>query len=153
MKEVSLFAADPFTKRKGSLEMDREKRFIVRRWRPQKLLGKGTFGEVWQAKHVTTNEVAAVKFIALDDREEKREKQQMEIRILKTLEHKNIVQCKQLFVEAKRMVIVMQLCDYDLKTYKNVKTRSKNGYLSERETRHFMKQLGMHCLRLLPRSV
>eukprot|EP00755_Sulcionema_specki_P025621 Sspe_Gene.15749::Locus_5492_Transcript_1_1_Confidence_1.000_Length_2586::g.15749::m.15749 len=76
-----------------------------------KLIGKGTFGKVYQGLHPETGEFVAVKQIKAQGVEAKeREKIKAEINLLSMLEHKYIVKYLGSYVKDGRVNIVMEYC-------------------------------------------
>jgi calcium-dependent protein kinase len=76
----------------------------------QNLLGRGSFGEVREAKHLPTNQMRAVKIIVKKRFSlQLRKKLMKEITILKSLDHPNIVKIYEYFQDNECIYIVMEL--------------------------------------------
>lgn len=76
-----------------------------------KKVGKGSFGNVYQAKYTKTGEILAIKEVKVDSGDRKNmESIASEIRILCSIEHKNIVSYKGSFWHPKhnQIYIVME---------------------------------------------
>ena len=61
-------------------------------YKMEEVIGKGTFGVVYRARHLLTNEVVAIKTVLQDKRYKNRE-----LNILKMLNHVNVVEIKHSF--------------------------------------------------------
>lgn len=73
-----------------------------------KKLGKGSFGEVWEAKHKQSNELRAIKYLIKEWFNLIQKKQiYKEINILKTLDHPHIVRVIEFFETDQSLQIVM----------------------------------------------
>lgn len=61
------------------------------------LIGEGAYGIVWKCKHMDTNELVAIKKFkeSEEDDENVKKTTNREIRILRMLDHPNIVRLKQ----------------------------------------------------------
>ncbi|OMJ93397.1 hypothetical protein SteCoe_3639 [Stentor coeruleus] len=81
-------------------------------YRLGKLLGTGTFGEVRVCAHRSSLIKRAVKIIRKDllTSAHHRETLDNEIKILKSLDHPNIIRVYEFFEEVKRLYIVMEYC-------------------------------------------
>ena len=77
-------------------------------------IGEGQYGVVYKARNVTSDELVALKRIAIDERDGVPSTALREISLLQGLKHENIVRLIDvLFVEA-RFYIVFELSDMDL---------------------------------------
>ena len=79
-----------------------------------KVLGEGAFGKVKKATHIYTNQTVAIKIlnkqkIIEDDDDKKRVEE--EIKILKKLKHKNIIQLYEIMENNKYIYLVMEYCE------------------------------------------
>ena len=105
-----------------------------------KKLGKGSFGEVFEAKYKKTKELKAIKIIFIND-EEKIDIFMNELKGMKICSHTNTnsnsVKVYEYFKYKKEFVIVMELCD---DTLFNILERRKEPFKPE-EIYEIMSQL------------
>ncbi|NWY95385.1 CDK5 kinase, partial [Loxia curvirostra] len=106
-------------------------------------IGEGTYGTVFKAKNRETHEIVALKRVRLDDDDEVRgtgagtppgtpgipgshnpripqgvpSSALREICLLKELKHKNIVRLHDVLHSDKKLTLVFEFCDQDLKKY------------------------------------
>ena len=81
-------------------------------------VGEGTYGTVFKAKHKETKEIVALKRVRLDDEDEGVPSSALrEICLLKELKHKNIVRLYDVLHSDRRLTMVFEFCDQDLKKY------------------------------------
>ncbi|XP_065053111.1 cyclin-dependent-like kinase 5 [Rhopilema esculentum] len=81
-------------------------------------IGEGTYGTVYKAKDRNTHEVVALKRVRLDEDDEGIPSSALrEICLLKELNHKNIVRVLDVLHSCKKLTIVFEYCDQDLKKY------------------------------------
>lgn len=81
-------------------------------------IGEGTYGTVFKAKHKETHEIVALKRVRLDEDDEGIPSSALrEICILKELKHKNIVRLHDVMHSERRLTLVFEYCDQDLKKY------------------------------------
>lgn len=108
-------------------------------YRLGKLLGTGTFGEVRICMHRVSGLKRAVKIIRKDllTSAHQRATLDNEIKILKSLDHPNIVRVNEFFEEVKRLYIVMEYC----KGGELFGEIVKKGYLTEGQAVIIMKQI------------
>ncbi|XP_041752308.1 cyclin-dependent-like kinase 5 isoform X2 [Coregonus clupeaformis] len=101
-------------------------------------IGEGTYGTVFKAKHRETHEIVALKRVRLDDDDEGVPSSALrEICLLKELKHKNIVRLHDVLHSDKKLTLVFEFCDQDLKKYFD----SCNGDLDPETVKSFMYQL------------
>lgn len=79
-------------------------------------IGEGTYGVVYKAKDLQTNQIVALKKIRLKPEEEGTPSTAIrEIALLKELNHKNIVTLLDVIHTSKKLTLVFEYCDSDLK--------------------------------------
>ncbi|TWW73808.1 Cyclin-dependent-like kinase 5 [Takifugu flavidus] len=101
-------------------------------------IGEGTYGTVFKAKNRETHEIVALKRVRLDDDDEGVPSSALrEICLLKELKHKNIVRLHDVLHSDKKLTLVFEYCDQDLKKYFD----SCNGDLDPETVKSFMHQL------------
>ncbi|KAG9355831.1 hypothetical protein JZ751_000673, partial [Albula glossodonta] len=97
-----------------------------------------TYGTVFKAKNRETHEIVALKRVRLDDDDEGVPSSALrEICLLKELKHKNIVRLHDVLHSDKKLTLVFEYCDQDLKKYFD----SCNGDLDPETVKSFMYQL------------
>lgn len=98
----------------------------------------GTYGTVFKAKNRETQEIVALKRVRLDDDDEGVPSSALrEICLLKELKHKNIVRLHDVLHSEKKLTLVFEHCDQDLKKYFD----SLNGEIDLEVVKSFMFQL------------
>jgi len=101
-------------------------------------IGEGTYGTVFKAKNRETHEIVALKRVRLDDDDEGVPSSALrEICLLKELKHKNIVRLYDVLHSDKKLTLVFEHCDQDLKKYFD----SLNGDIDPDIVKSFMYQL------------
>jgi len=81
-------------------------------------IGEGTYGTVFKAKKRDSGEVVALKRVQLDDDDEGVPSSALrEICILKELNHRNIVRLHDVLHSERKMTLVFEYCEQDLKKY------------------------------------
>ncbi|KAL1137975.1 hypothetical protein AAG570_009670 [Ranatra chinensis] len=101
-------------------------------------IGEGTYGTVFKAKNRETLEIVALKRVRLDDDDEGVPSSALrEICLLKELKHKNIVRLYDVLHSEKKLTLVFEHCDQDLKKYFD----SLNGEIDLDVVKSFMYQL------------
>lgn len=86
------------------------RRYIGKSYRNLGQLGSGSFGRVFQARHVQTREVRAVKRIPLSGVWDDQEFVHTELEALISLDHPNIVKFYEFFVDARALFMVVEMC-------------------------------------------
>ena len=105
-------------------------------------IGRGNFGVVWEGENRETGEIRALKLLPKGSKVSKAEGAVMN----KLPHHLNVVQMEGSFdIESKFCVLVLELCDTDLKRY----MAEKGGKLDEEEARLVMRGItkGIKALR------
>ncbi|XP_066302728.1 cyclin-dependent-like kinase 5 isoform X1 [Branchiostoma lanceolatum] len=101
-------------------------------------IGEGTYGTVFKAKNKETHEIVALKRVRLDDDDEGVPSSALrEICLLKELKHKNIVRLHDVLHSEKKLTLVFEYCDQDLKKYFD----SCSGDIDPETVKSFMYQL------------
>ncbi|KAI0212278.1 Cyclin-dependent-like kinase 5 [Lamellibrachia satsuma] len=101
-------------------------------------IGEGTYGTVFKAKNRETQEIIALKRVRLDDDDEGVPSSALrEICLLKELKHKNIVRLYDVLHSEKKLTLVFEYCDQDLKKYFD----SCNGEIDPDIVKSFLYQL------------
>ncbi|XP_022650679.1 cyclin-dependent-like kinase 5 [Varroa jacobsoni] len=101
-------------------------------------IGEGTYGTVFKAKNKETQEIVALKRVRLDDDDEGVPSSALrEVCLLKELPHKNIVRLHDVLHSEKKLTLVFEHCDQDLKKYFD----SLNGEIDPDVVQSFMYQL------------
>eukprot|EP00058_Branchiostoma_floridae_P003411 XP_002588899.1 hypothetical protein BRAFLDRAFT_115150 [Branchiostoma floridae] len=101
-------------------------------------IGEGTYGTVFKAKNKESHEIVALKRVPLDDDHEGVPSSALrEICLLKELKHKNIVRLHDVLHSEKKLTLVFEYCDQDLKKYFD----SCSGDIDPETVKSFMYQL------------
>lgn len=82
-----------------------------------RLIGSGTYGEVYEAVDTETNNMVALKKIKLNEKEGMPGTALREISILKKMKHENIICLYSVIHTASLLTLVFEYIDYDLKEY------------------------------------
>jgi len=81
-------------------------------------VGEGTYGVVYKSRNKETQELVALKKIRLDNEDEGIPSTAIrEISILKQLRHPNIVDLKDLIHGEKKLYLIFEYLDHDLKKF------------------------------------
>eukprot|EP01137_Pigoraptor_chileana_P026615 Opistho-2@8188 len=101
-------------------------------------LGEGTYGVVYKAQNQETGDIVALKSIRLDSEEEGVPCTAIrEISLLKELKHVNIVRLHDVLHTDKKLTLVFEYCDQDLKKYMD----SQGGNIGVMTMKSFLFQL------------
>ena len=101
-------------------------------------IGEGTYGTVFKAKNRESGEIVALKRVRLDDDDEGVPSSALrEICLLKELKHKNIVALYDVLHSERKLTLVFEHCDQDLKKYFD----SLNGEIDADVVKSLMFQL------------
>lgn len=102
------------------------------------LLGEGTYGQVFKVRAKRSGRAVALKKIRLDCSEEGLPSPYLrEVALLKELSHENVVELLQVIYTPKKLVLVFELIDTDLKKF----MRSQQNRLEPSVIRSFSRQL------------
>ncbi|KAG5267855.1 hypothetical protein AALO_G00226620 [Alosa alosa] len=129
----------PSGRRGSSVKKHLHKHNLKHRYELQETLGRGTYGKVKKAIERHTGRVVAIKSIR---KEKIRDEQDMvhirrEIEIMSSLRHPHIISIHEVFENKDKIVIVMEYASKG-ELYEYISERRR---LSERETRHFFRQI------------
>jgi len=119
------------------------------------VLGEGTYGKVYKARRLATNETVAVKEMKVDDSEDGVPSTAIrEIALLKEAHHENVVQLIEVFCKPGKLALVFELLDSDVKKL----MKERNGRLAPSVVKHFAQQMlsGMeflHSHRIIHRDI
>ncbi|WZZ01173.1 hypothetical protein YC2023_073501 [Brassica napus] len=120
--------------------MEEERRVVLfGKYEIGRLLGKGTFAKVYNAKHITTGESVAIKIINKDHvmkRNGMMDQIKREISIMKLVRHPNIVELKEVMATKTKIFFVMEFVRGGELFAKVVK-----GKLKEDAARRYFQQL------------
>ncbi|XP_051977194.1 NUAK family SNF1-like kinase 1 [Xyrauchen texanus] len=126
-------------RRGSSVKKHHHKHNLKHRYELQETLGRGTYGKVKKAIERHTGRVVAIKSIR---KEKIKDEQDMvhirrEIEIMSCLRHPHIISIYEVFENKDKIVIVMEYASKG-ELYDYISERRR---LSERETRHFFRQI------------
>ncbi len=129
---------------------------VTRKWLRGKFLGKGGFAEVYDIADAATGEHFAGKVIAKESLKKKKamDKMHMEIRVHRSLVHRNIVRFVSCFELTDFFVIVLELCG-NKSMMELLQSRKR---LTEPEVRYYLAQMlsalkFMHAQRIIHRDL
>eukprot|EP01087_Luapelamoeba_hula_P011905 TRINITY_DN32_c0_g1_i1.p1 TRINITY_DN32_c0_g1~~TRINITY_DN32_c0_g1_i1.p1 ORF type:complete len:299 (+),score=44.20 TRINITY_DN32_c0_g1_i1:123-1019(+) len=110
----------------------------MEKYRKLDKLGEGTYGIVYKAKHKETGALVALKRIRLDSEDEGVPCTAIrEISLLKELQHLNIVRLDEVIHTEKKLTLVFEFLDQDLKKYID----DHGGIISRSVMKSFLYQL------------
>ena len=90
----------------------------MERYQRIKLLGKGTYGKVYQVADILTGQIKALKQNrASNDKEGVPVASLREISLVKYLEHENIVKLEETFQERQKLCCIFEFIELDLYKY------------------------------------
>jgi len=108
------------------------------KYRKVEILGEGTYGIVYKAVNCDTGDVVALKRIRLESVDEGVPCTAIrEISLLKELDHPNIVKLSDVIHTEKKLTLVFEYLDQDLKQFMD----ERNGVISPEMMRSFLYQL------------
>jgi calcium-dependent protein kinase len=102
----------------------------------KKLLGSGTYGNVIKAVQNGTNELRAIKVIQ-KNKVRNKERFQLEIDIMRQLDHPNVIKLYETFEDARNLYLVMELCDGG-ELFDRIIAK---GHFNEKEARNIFTQM------------
>eukprot|EP01138_Halocafeteria_seosinensis_P015469 gb/GECG01015787.1/.p1 GENE.gb/GECG01015787.1/~~gb/GECG01015787.1/.p1 ORF type:complete len:793 (+),score=102.09 gb/GECG01015787.1/:1-2379(+) len=122
---------------------------VVRRYRKEKLLGKGGFAKVYQFTNLEKQKILAGKVVEKSSLTKSSAKQKLltEIRIHRSLEHRHIVGFESFFEDKQHVYIMLEVCPNE--TLMEVLKKRKT--LTEMEVRYYGLQL-LDAIRYLHRN-
>uniref|UniRef100_A0A8C5L9Z4 non-specific serine/threonine protein kinase n=1 Tax=Jaculus jaculus TaxID=51337 RepID=A0A8C5L9Z4_JACJA len=124
--------------KKQAVKRHRHKHNLRHRYEFLETLGKGTYGKVKKARE-SSGRLVAIKSIRKDKIKDEQDLLHIrrEIEIMSSLNHPHIIAIHEVFENSSKIVIVMEYASQgDLYDYISERTR-----LSEREARHFFRQI------------
>ncbi|CAF1252961.1 unnamed protein product [Adineta ricciae] len=81
-------------------------------------IGEGTYGTVYKARSLLTQDIVALKKVRLDDEDDGVPSSALrEICLLRELRHPNIVRLLDVIHTEKTLNLIFEYCDQDLKKY------------------------------------
>ncbi|XP_001508265.1 NUAK family SNF1-like kinase 1 [Ornithorhynchus anatinus] len=112
---------------------------LKHRYELQETLGKGTYGKVKRATERFSGRVVAIKSIRKDKIKDEQDMVHIrrEIEIMSSLNHPHIISIYEVFENKDKIVIIMEYASKG-ELYDYISERRR---LSERETRHFFRQI------------
>lgn len=112
--------------------------YAMQKYEKLEKIGEGTYGTVFKGKNRDSLEIVALKRVRLDEDDEGVPSSALrEICLLKELKHKNIVRLYDVLHSDKKLTLVFEHCDQDLKKYFD----SLNGDIEMDVVKSFMYQL------------
>ncbi|XP_069485532.1 NUAK family SNF1-like kinase 1 [Ambystoma mexicanum] len=132
-------ASPPELRKQHGVKRHHHKHNLKHRYELQETLGKGTYGKVKRAIERFSGRVVAIKSIRKD---KIRDEQDMvhirrEIEIMSSLSHPHIISIYEVFENKDKIVIIMEYASKG-ELYDYISERRR---LTERETRHFFRQI------------
>jgi len=93
---------------------------------PSEILGEGTYGKVYKAKKISTGEIVAMKESKDSNDDGVPSTAIREIALVKELSHPNVVKLLDVFCSTKKLLLVFEFIEHDLKKYmKSVRSALK----------------------------
>ena len=110
------------------------------RFKVLKVLGKGSFGVVYQVRDDTNNRVVALKAFKRKFPSWESAMRNAEVKAMIGLKHTNIVSCSEVLLSESLLLIVFELLDMDL--YRMMQMRKLNDDpFSHEEIRHIIREI------------
>lgn len=102
-------------------------------------VGEGTYGVVYKSRNKETQELVALKKIKLENEDEGIPSTAIrEISILKQLKHPNIVNLKELVHGEKKLYLIFEYLDHDLKKFLDLNGAALPPYLVKVHYKHII---------------
>ncbi|XP_059101272.1 NUAK family SNF1-like kinase 1 [Peromyscus eremicus] len=132
-------AAPAEPKKPHGVKRHHHKHNLKHRYELQETLGKGTYGKVKRATERFSGRVVAIKSIRKDKIKDELDMVHIrrEIEIMSSLNHPHIISIYEVFENKDKIVIIMEYASKG-ELYDYISERRR---LSERETRHFFRQI------------
>eukprot|EP00757_Euglenozoa_sp_SAG-D1_P018089 gene18089-5721_t len=109
----------------ASARRDTDVETRIERYRKIEKVGEGTYGVVYKAKDSVTGDYVALKKIRLETAEEGMPQTAVrEISVLQELKHPSIVNLLEVISDNKRLYLVFEYCDYDLRKWMETQKRT-----------------------------
>jgi cyclin-dependent kinase 1 len=103
-------------------------------------IGEGTYGVVFKAKNIKTNNIVAMKKIRIENEDEGIPPTAIrEISILKELQHPNIVCLQDVIMDDQRLHLVFEFLTMDLRKY--IDTFPPGKYMSKETVKSYLYQI------------
>lgn len=123
----------------------------------EKPLGSGAYGEVWLCNHKVTRDLRAVKVLlkeGIPQEEIDNRSVFVEVEILKTLDHPNILKVYEYFEDQDKYYIVMEFCKYGDVFDRLQKVKSFSEELASRITKQLLSALNyLHGQKIIHRDI
>uniref|UniRef100_A0A4X2K4B8 non-specific serine/threonine protein kinase n=1 Tax=Vombatus ursinus TaxID=29139 RepID=A0A4X2K4B8_VOMUR len=131
--------AHPQPQQQHGVKRHHHKHNLKHRYELQETLGKGTYGKVKRATERFSGRVVAIKSIRKDKIKDEQDMIHIrrEIEIMSSLSHPHIISIYEVFENKDKIVIIMEYASKG-ELYDYISERRR---LSERETRHFFRQI------------
>uniref|UniRef100_A0A8C3RL83 non-specific serine/threonine protein kinase n=1 Tax=Chelydra serpentina TaxID=8475 RepID=A0A8C3RL83_CHESE len=131
--------AAPELRKQQGVKRHHHKHNLKHRYELQETLGKGTYGKVKRAIERFSGRVVAIKSIRKDKIKDEQDMVHIrrEIEIMSSLSHPHIITIFEVFENKDKIVIIMEYASKG-ELYDYISERRR---LSERETRHFFRQI------------
>ncbi|KAM9674046.1 NUAK family SNF1-like kinase 1 [Trichechus inunguis] len=132
-------AVVPEPRKPHGVKRHHHKHNLKHRYELQETLGKGTYGKVKRATERFSGRVVAIKSIRKDKIKDEQDMVHIrrEIEIMSSLSHPHIISIYEVFENKDKIVIIMEYASKG-ELYDYISERRR---LSERETRHFFRQI------------
>lgn len=115
---------------------------LIERFKILKVLGKGSFGVVYQVKDDVTGKVMALKAFKRKFASWEMAMRNAEVKAMIGLKHTNIVTCSEVLLHDSLLMIIFELLDMDL--YRMMQMRKLNeDPFSHEEIRHIIRQIAL----------
>eukprot|EP00746_Dinoflagellata_sp_MGD_P009654 gnl/MRDRNA2_/MRDRNA2_119682_c0_seq1.p1 gnl/MRDRNA2_/MRDRNA2_119682_c0~~gnl/MRDRNA2_/MRDRNA2_119682_c0_seq1.p1 ORF type:complete len:472 (-),score=111.78 gnl/MRDRNA2_/MRDRNA2_119682_c0_seq1:62-1477(-) len=105
----------------------------------KKKIGEGSYGSVFKAKHKDTQALRAVKNIDKKGIKDPK-KFELEMSIMKEIDHPNVVRLYETFMDFKSYYLVMEICDGG-ELFDRILEEGETGGFTEEKVATFMKQI------------